>query len=75
MEGIQYHIGCYKGDVARYVLLPEDPARTSIISKIWDSSQEVASHREYKTNTGVYKGVPISAVSTGIGSPHPLGLQ
>ena len=69
MERRQYHIDCCKGDVARYVLLPGDPARISIISKLWDSFQEVAIHREYKTNTGVYKGVPISAISTGIGSP------
>ncbi|NYT00815.1 MAG: nucleoside phosphorylase [Methanocellales archaeon] len=69
MERRQYHIDCCKGDVSRYVLLPGDPARISIISQIWDSVQEVAIHREYKTNTGVYKGVLISAVSTGIGSP------
>ncbi len=69
MELRQYHIDCCQGDVARYVLLPGDPARISIISKLWDSFREVAIHREYNTNTGVYKGVPISAVSTGIGSP------
>jgi len=69
MERRQYHIGCRPGDVARYVLLPGDPARVSIISKLWDGFQEVASHREYCTHTGVYKGASISAVSTGIGSP------
>ena len=69
MERRQYHIDCCQGDVARYVLLPGDLARVSIISKLWDSFQEVARHREYHTNTGMYKGVPISAVSTGIGSP------
>ncbi len=69
MELRQYHIDCCQGDVARYVLLPGDPARILTISKLWDSFREVARHREYSTNTGVYKGVPISAVSTGIGSP------
>lgn len=65
----QYHIGCCQGDVARYVLLLDHPARISIISTLWTSFREVAIHREYGTNMGLYKGVPISAISTGIGNP------
>ncbi len=68
-EGLQYHIRCKPGDVAPYVLLPGDPGRVERISKYWDERRIVAVHREYVTHTGVYKGAPISATSTGIGSP------
>lgn len=69
IAGKQYHIDCKEGDVARYVLTPGDPARVGKIAKLWDSSREVAHHREYHTMTGNYKGVDLSCVSTGIGSP------
>jgi uridine phosphorylase len=65
----QYHIEVEKGDVAESVLLPGDPQRVARISAGWDSFKEVASHRQYVTHTGLYKGVPISACSTGIGGP------
>ncbi len=65
----QYHIEVKEGDVAETVLLPGDPQRVARISSGWDSSGEVASHRQYVTHTGFYKGVPISACSTGIGGP------
>jgi len=68
-EGMQYHIACKPGDVARYVLLPGDPERVPKISSLWDEAKEIAFHREYRTHTGRYKGVPISVTSTGIGGP------
>ncbi len=67
--GRQYHIGLKKGDVPRYVLLPGDPGRVPLIAKYWDEAREVASHREYVTYVGKYKGVDIAATSTGIGGP------
>ncbi len=33
--GMQYHIACKPGDVARYVLLPGDPERVPKISSLW----------------------------------------
>ena len=70
--GVQYHIACKPGDVARYVLMPGDPARVDVISSYWDERKEMAYHREFKTHTGRYKGVRISATSTGIGSPSAI---
>jgi len=67
--GKQYHIDCEPGDVARYVLLPGDPARVGKIASNWDTRKEIASHREYHTMTGTYKKVPLSCTSTGIGAP------
>jgi len=71
-KGMQYHIQCKPGDVARYVLLPGDPERVDVISSFWDEREEIAYHREFKTHTGKYKGVSISATSTGIGSPSAV---
>ena len=71
--GKQYHIQCKAGDVARYVLIPGDPDRVGKIAKLWDSAKEIAYHREYRTVTGKYKGVPISCMSSGMGSP-PLAI-
>jgi len=68
-SGVQYHIQCRPGDVARYVLLPGDPGRVPLISSHWSSFREVARHREYVTHTGTLDGTPISCTSTGIGGP------
>ena len=67
--GIQYHIQCKQGDVARYVLLPGDPQRVPLISARWSRFREVAHHREYVTHTGMIKEVRVSCTSTGIGGP------
>jgi uridine phosphorylase len=74
--GKQYHIDLKEGDVARYVLTPGDPARVGKIASLWDSSKEVACHREYHTMTGKYQGIDISCVSTGIGAPsYMIGVD
>ena len=66
--GKQYHIACGKGDLAEYLLVPGDPERVPKIAKLWDTAKEVSCHREFRSFTGKYKGVPISALSSGIGS-------
>jgi len=63
----QYHIACRKGDLAKYLLVPGDPNRVPKIAKFWDSASEVSCHREFRSFTGKYKGVPTSAMSSGIG--------
>ncbi|MFQ6088602.1 MAG: nucleoside phosphorylase [Candidatus Methanofastidiosia archaeon] len=69
VEGKQYHIACGEGDLSKYVLLPGDPERVLKVAKDWDSFEEIAFHREYRSVTGEYKGMEISCISTGIGSP------
>jgi len=63
----QYHIACRKGDLAKYLLVPGDPDRVPRIAKFWDYAKEVSCHREFRSFTGKYGGVPISALSSGIG--------
>ncbi len=66
---MEYHIRVKPGEVARYVLLPGDPARSELIAKKFDSAKEIAYNREFRTFTGKVGGVPISVTSTGIGCP------
>ena len=65
----QYHIEVERGKVAPTVIIPGDPGRVEKISAKWDSFEEVGSHRQYVTHSGKFKGIPISACSTGIGGP------
>ncbi|HIE23363.1 MAG TPA: nucleoside phosphorylase [Candidatus Korarchaeota archaeon] len=67
--GIQPHIMCGPGDIAKYVLLPGDPKRAEKIAKFFDEYRLVAEYRQYVTFTGTYKGIPVSVTSTGIGCP------
>src|SRR5690606_33799251 len=55
------------GDIAEYILTPGDPARIDMMTAYWDEAREVAFHRHYRVVTGTAAGVPISAVSHGIG--------
>lgn len=69
MTEVQKHIRCLPGDVAKYVLLPGDPARSERIAAAMDSSHHVSQNREYNIFTGETGGVPVSVCSTGIGGP------
>ena len=66
-SGKQYHIACGKGDLTEYLLVPGDPERVPKIASFWDSAKEVSCHREFRSFTGKYKSVAISALSSGIG--------
>jgi uridine phosphorylase len=65
----QYHIRCAPGDIGEYVLLPGDPGRISLIDELLEDVTEVAYNREHRTITGFYKGLRVSATSTGMGCP------
>ncbi len=58
----QYHLRLAPGDVARWVLLPGDPDRVLRIAKYLDDAREMAFHREHRTWTGSYKGIPVSVL-------------
>lgn len=50
-------------------ILPGDPARIDRICEYLDDVEMLAFNREFKSVKGFYKGVPVLAVSTGIGGP------
>lgn len=66
---LQYHIHVAPGQVGKYVLLPGDPDRVLRIAKYLENAREIAFHREHRTWTGTYKGITVSATSTGMGCP------
>lgn len=55
--------------ISKYVVFSGDPWRVNVLKKYLENVQEVAFQREFNTCTGSYKGVRITATSTGIGAP------
>lgn len=47
--------------------MPGDPDRVPKIAEFWDEAEEISSHREFRAFKGKYRGVEISALSSGIG--------
>ncbi len=64
-----YHIELSRGEMPRYVLLPGDPGRVPYIARQLDNPREIARHREYVSYTGMYHGIAVGVMSTGIGCP------
>lgn len=67
MAEIMPHIRLSDSNAAPYALLPGDPARLDRIALHLTDVQELAYNREYRSIKGLYHGVPVIAVSTGIG--------
>jgi uridine phosphorylase len=67
--GLQPHILCKRGDIAKIVLLPGDPKRVGKIAALFDSYKEIADNREFLTYSGEIYGERVSVTSTGIGCP------
>jgi uridine phosphorylase len=66
----QYHIGLGPGDLAEYILLPGDPDRVARIATRFDSIEREHRHREFASVTGMYGGLRLSILSTGIGTDN-----
>lgn len=70
-DGRQYHLETRPGDLAERCLLVGAPERAeAIAAKFFDpgSARKVGDHRGLKSFTGTYQGVPVSVVTTGMGS-------
>lgn len=64
---MQPHLGI--NSVKRYVLLPGDPGRVDRINGFLEEVKEIGMNREFRTSGGMYNGIGVSVVSTGIGCP------
>lgn len=64
---VEYHIGLRRGELAEYVLLVGDPGRVPKIATRFDEIELERSNREITTATGQYRGMRVSAMSTGMG--------
>ena len=68
--GRQYHIALERGELAEYVLLVGDPGRVAKVADRWDAIELQRSNREITTATGSYRGMRVSAMSTGMGTDN-----
>ena len=66
----QYHIDLAPGEVADYILLPGDLARTERIASMLDDVEVERQHREFSSVTGRHRGLRVTVVSTGIGADN-----
>ena len=57
------------GQLPPYLLLAGDPGRAAKIAERLDQSESLAKNREFHSYQGLYEGIPVGVVSTGIGSP------
>lgn len=63
------HLRIPSGHGIRYAVLPGDPARADAAAQFLDHPKLLASNREFRTYTGIWKGMPVLITSTGIGAP------
>lgn len=66
---LQPHIHLDETLNIRYAILPGDPARVDRIAPHLENMRELTFHREYRSIAGTYQGVPVLAMSTGMGGP------
>jgi uridine phosphorylase len=66
----QYHIALERGELAEYVVLVGDPGRVAKVADRWEQVSLRRSNREITTATGTFRGMPISAMSTGMGTDN-----
>jgi uridine phosphorylase len=69
-EGRMYHLGIAPDEIASCVFLVGDPDRAYRVARRFDSVDHEARNREYVTITGLYRGIPMSVVGTGIGTDN-----
>lgn len=66
-DGSVYHINLKPGQVARDIIFVGDQDRVEKITQHFDTIEVSTQKREFKTQTGTYKGKRITVISTGIG--------
>ncbi len=66
-SGRQYHIGCAPGEVAPNILLCGDPKRAHRVASYFTKTKAPITSREYVMITGVYNGLPMTVMATGMG--------
>ena len=64
---LQPHIQLDESVGCRYAILPGDPGRLDRIALQLENVEELAFNREFRSLKGTYKGIPVLAISTGIG--------
>ena len=66
-DGSVYHLNLKPENVAKTIIFVGDQDRVEKVTQHFDSIEFKTQKREFKTQTGFYKGKRISVISTGIG--------
>ena len=66
-DGSVYHLKLKPGQVANTIITVGDQDRVSQVTKHFDSIEFTTQKREFKTQTGTFKGKRLTVISTGIG--------
>ena len=66
-DGSVYHLNLLPEHIAHDIIFVGDQTRVEKITQFFDSIEFSTQKREFKTQTGIYKGKRISVISTGIG--------
>lgn len=66
-DGSVYHLNLLPEHIANDIIIVGDQNRVEKITKAFDSIEFSQQKREFKTQTGIYKGKRITVLSTGIG--------
>ncbi len=69
-DGSIYHLNILPEDLATTIITVGDPDRVSSVTKYFDTIEISKQKREFKTETGIYKGKRITVISTGIGTDN-----
>ncbi|KAA5537665.1 nucleoside phosphorylase [Paenimyroides baculatum] len=66
-DGSVYHLNLKPENIANDIIFVGDQDRVESITKYFDSVEFSTHKREFKTQTGTYKGKRLTVISTGIG--------
>ena len=66
-DGSVYHLNLLPENVANDIIFVGDQNRVEKITQFFDKIEFSTQKREFKTQTGIYKGKKITVISTGIG--------
>ncbi|CAJ1018605.1 putative Phosphorylase superfamily [Leishmania utingensis] len=71
-EGITFHVACASKHLADRIIFVGDPGRVKTVGAYLDTGSITyeASHREINIITGSYHGVPVTVLSTGMGTDN-----
>jgi len=66
-DGSVYHLNLKPENIAHDIIFVGDQDRVAKITSRFDSIEFCTQKREFKTQTGIYKGKRLTVISTGIG--------
>ena len=69
-NGSIFHLHLKPENLADNVILVGDQGRVEMVSKYFDNIEFEVQNREFRTQTGTYKGTRVTVLSTGIGTDN-----